>query len=164
MNYHNITKCDCLNGEGMRVVLWVAGCSHKCKGCHNQITWDKNSGLQFDENAKQEIYKELSSPYVDGITFSGGDPLFCDNREEVGNLIEEIAQKFPTKTIWLYTGFLWEHIKHLRFIKHIDVLCDGKFEMDKCDASLLWVGSRNQRIIDVKKSLNTEIPVLYIKQ
>lgn len=161
MNFHNITKCDVLNGDGVRVVLWLSGCSHFCKGCHNQITWDKNSGLLFDQNAKQELFDALNSDDIDGITFSGGDPLFCDNREEVGALIKEISTKFKGKTVWLYTGFLWEDIKDLWFIPYIDVIVDGRFEIDKLDNSLLWKGSSNQRVINVKQSLKCNKVVLH---
>ena len=161
MNYHNITKCDILNGEGVRVVLWLAGCSHHCKGCQNPITWDKDGGLPFDQNAKQELFDALLSDDIDGITFSGGDPLFCENRQEVGSLIEEISQKFKNKNIWLYTGFLWEEVKDLPFMPLVDVLVDGRFEIDKLDNSLLWKGSSNQRVIDVKKSLKSGDVVLY---
>jgi anaerobic ribonucleoside-triphosphate reductase activating protein len=161
MNYHNITKCDILNGEGVRVVLWLAGCSHHCKGCQNPITWDKNGGLLFDEKAKEELFEALGDDDIDGITFSGGDPLFCDNREEVGKLIEEIATKFPQKNIWLYTGYLWEEIKDLPFIKYVDVIVDGEFQIDKLDNSLLWKGSSNQRVIDVKYSLKTGECILH---
>ena len=161
MNFHNITKCDILNGEGVRVVLWLAGCSHCCKGCHNAITWDKNGGLLFDQTAKQELFDALSSDDIDGITFSGGDPLFCDNREEVGLLIKEISHKFTNKTIWLYTGYLWEEIKNLWFIPFVDVLVDGRFEIDKLDNSLFWKGSSNQRVINVKKSLKQDTVILH---
>lgn len=161
MNYHNITKCDFLNGEGVRVVLWISGCSHHCENCHNPITWDENGGLPFDENAKVELFDALSNPDIDGITFSGGDPLFPKNRAEVGKLIDEIKEKFPQKTIWLYTGFLWEEVKDLPFIKYIDVLLDGKFEPAKFSPNAKWVGSSNQRIIDVKKSIAQNKVVLY---
>ena len=96
MRYHNITKDDMLNGDGLRVVLWVAGCSHCCKECHNPITWDPNGGLPFDEAAKQEIYEQLDKSYISGITFSGGDPLHSANRLDVRNLMEEIKEKFRT--------------------------------------------------------------------
>ena len=161
MNYHNITKCDILNGEGVRVVLWVSGCSHHCPNCHNAITWDENGGLLFDENAKKELFDALNQEYIDGITFSGGDPLFLGNREVVGNLVEEIKQQFPNKNIWLYTGFLWEEIKDLPFVKDIDVLVDGRFEQDKFSTKALWRGSTNQRVIDAKKSLLENKVVLY---
>lgn len=161
MNYHNITKCDILNGEGVRVVLWVSGCSHHCKNCHNAVTWDENGGLLFDETAKQELFDAINNPDIDGITFSGGDPLFLGNRETIGNLVEEIKQKFPNKNIWLYTGFLWEDVKHLSFLKDVDVLIDGRFEQEKFSTKALWRGSTNQRVIDVKKSLNQNKVVLY---
>lgn len=161
MNYHNITKCDILNGDGVRVVLWVAGCSHHCKDCQNPITWDKNGGLLFDDNAKKELFDALADPDIDGITFSGGDPLFDDNRESVGKLIEEISQKFPQKTIWLYTGYLFEEVKSLPFMKYIDVLVDGEFIVQQKDNNLLWKGSSNQKVIDVKESLKQNKIVLH---
>ena len=101
MNYHNITKDDMLNGDGLRVVLWVAGCSHHCKGCHNPVTWNENDGLNFDQNAKNEIFEQLDKDYISGITFSGGDPLMFCNREVVGDFIKEIKLKYPNKSIWL---------------------------------------------------------------
>lgn len=90
MRYHNITKDDMLNGDGLRVVLWVAGCTHCCKECHNPLTWDPDGGLPFDEAAKQEIFSQLDKSYISGITFSGGDPLHSANRLDVRNLMEEI--------------------------------------------------------------------------
>lgn len=161
MNYHNITKCDLLNGEGVRVVLWLAGCEHHCKGCQNPITWDEKGGLKFDDLAKQELFEALSISEIDGITFSGGDPLFCANRDEVGKLIEEIRLKFPDKNIWLYTGYEWEHIKDIPFIRYVDVIVDGKFVENKKDNNLLWKGSSNQRVIDVKQSLANNKVVLH---
>ena len=94
MRYHNITKDDMLNGDGLRVVLWVAGCEHHCPNCQNPVTWDINGGLEFDEAAKKEIFDELEKNYVSGLTFSGGDPLHTQNRKDVGALIEEIKEKF----------------------------------------------------------------------
>ena len=108
MRYHNITKDDMLNGDGLRVVLWVSGCSHCCKGCQNPITWDVNGGVVFDESAKQEIFDQLDKPYISGITFSVGDPLHSANRMDVRTLMAEIREKYPNKTIWLYTGGTWE--------------------------------------------------------
>lgn len=153
MRYHNITKDDMLNGDGLRVVLWVAGCAHACKGCHNPVTWDANGGLLFDCDAKNEIFEELSKEYISGITFSGGDPLHPFNCDGTGSLINEIRELFPDKTIWLYTGYLWEEIQHYSFIPMIDVIVDGEFEEDKKEKGLKWRGSSNQRIIDVKRTL-----------
>ena len=103
MRYHNITKDDMLNGDGLRVVLWVAGCSHGCRECQNPITWDPNGGLPFTDSERAEIFAELDKDYISGITFSGGDPLHPSNIAEVTALAREIREKYPDKTIWLYT-------------------------------------------------------------
>ncbi len=153
MNYHNITKDDMLNGDGLRVVLWVSGCTHCCDGCQNPQTWDVASGIEFDNNAKEELFDALNKPHVSGITFSGGDPLHPFNREVVLDLAREIKEKFPNKTVWLYTGFLWEEVLDKIDLSNIDVLVDGEFVKELNDNTLKWVGSSNQRIINVKKSL-----------
>ena len=164
MRYHDITKDDMLNGDGLRVVLWVAGCTHCCKECQNPLTWDPDGGLLFDEMAKQEIFEQLDKSYISGITFSGGDPLHSANRLGVKNLISEIKEKYPTKTIWLYTGDSWENIMNYPLIQDVDVLVDGEFHLEERDVNLLWKGSKNQRVIDVQKTLKQEtpsIPVLH---
>ena len=101
MRFHNITKDDMLNGDGLRVVLWVSGCNHCCQGCQNPITWDPNGGLLFDQKAKEEVMRELDKEYISGITFSGGDPLHPRNLSEVTELVKEIRERYPRKTIWL---------------------------------------------------------------
>ena len=164
MRYHNITKDDMLNGDGLRVVLWVAGCSHCCKECQNPITWDPDGGLLFDENAKNEIYAELRHDYISGITFSGGDPLHSANRMDIRALAAEIKRDFPNKTIWLYTGEIWEDLIEDPVLKYIDVLVDGEFHIQERDVKLLWKGSFNQRVIDVQATLaspDPNVPVLH---
>lgn len=151
MFYHDITKDDMKNGDGLRVVLWVSGCSHRCQGCHNPITWDPEDGILFDEAAKAELFEELSKDYISGITFSGGDPLYEGNVSEITALSQEIKEQFPDKTIWLYTGYCYDEIKHLELIKYIDVLVDGPFELDKKDDKLPWRGSSNQQVLYLKK-------------
>lgn len=163
MRYHNITKDDMLNGDGLRVVLWVSGCSHGCKGCHNPITWNSNGGLEFGEEAKAEVFAELEKDYISGITFSGGDPLFFSNRSDVLKLIREIKERFPVKTIWLYTGFEWEAISKLEVMQYVDVLVDGRFLIEKKDAKLHWKGSANQRVIDVPATRKGGQVVLHCK-
>ena len=150
-----------LNGEGLRTVLWVAGCSHNCPQCHNPVTWDINGGLAFDEAAKEELFEELKKDYISGVTFSGGDPLHEKNREEIRKLAEDIREKFPDKTIWLYTGYEWEEICGIPFLPNIDVIVDGEFKIEEKDNSLHWKGSANQRVIDVKESLKTGKVQLY---
>lgn len=149
MNYHNITKDDMLNGDGLRVVLWVSGCHHKCNGCQNPQTWDYKSGIEFGECAKQEIFNELQKDYISGITFSGGDPLNYHNIVEVVKLCDEIREKYPEKTIWLYTGYKFEEICGA-ILNRIDVLVDGKFEEEKEDIKYPWAGSTNQKVINLK--------------
>lgn len=164
MRYHNITKDDMLNGDGLRVVLWVAGCSHCCRECHNPMTWDPDGGLLFDDAAKQEIFAELDKDYISGITFSGGDPLHAANRLDVKNLIMEIKEKYPRKTVWLYTGDSWEDIMRSPVVQKVDVLVDGEFQIEKKNVKLLWKGSQNQRVIDVQATLaqeNPEFPILH---
>lgn len=150
-----------LNGDGLRTVLWVAGCSHGCKNCHNPITWDICGGIPFDEAAKNELFEALEPDYVSGITFSGGDPLHMQNREEVGQLMEEVRTRFPHKTIWVYTGYLWDDVKDLPYVKLADVLVDGPFIEEQKDTTLHWKGSANQRVIDVKKTLASGEIVLH---
>lgn len=153
MNYHNITHDDMLNGDGLRVVLWVAGCSHHCKGCQNPVTWDPNDGLPFDEQAKEELFRELRKDYISGVTFSGGDPFYISNRRVILDLSKEIKETFPNKTIWAYTGYSWDRVRYLKGIGYIDVLVDGPFLKDFADVNYHWAGSTNQRVIDVKKSI-----------
>ena len=145
MRYHDITKCDMKNGDGLRAVLWVAGCSHRCPGCHNPITWDPDDGVEFDRAAEEEIFEELSKDYVSGITFSGGDPLFPGNREAVAGLIGKIKEKFPQKT----------------GVSQVDVLVDGPYVEALRDTALHWKGSANQRVIDVPATLRQGQVVLW---
>lgn len=161
MRYHNITKDDMLNGDGLRVVLWVAGCDHGCKGCQNPITWDPNGGLEFDQAAEEEIFEQLEKSYIAGITFSGGDPLYWGNIHDITVLARKIRERYPDKTIWLYTGSLWESLKNLEVLKYLDVLVDGEFIEAQKDVALQWKGSSNQRVIDVQKSLKEGNVVLH---
>ena len=161
MRYHNITKDDMLNGDGLRVVLWVSGCSHCCKECQNPVSWDPNSGILFDESAKQEIFEQLEKAYISGITFSGGDPLYVQNISEVTKLAKEIKEKYPSKTIWLYTGALWESLQGEEILNYLDVLVDGEFMIEKKNVALKWKGSSNQRVIDVQKSLKEKQIILH---
>lgn len=168
MNYHNITHIDQNNGDGLRVVLWVSGCSHHCYKCQNPQTWNPESGILFDEEARKEIFQELDQDYISGITFSGGDPLYEGNVKEVYNLIGDIRNRYPNKTIWLYSGYTWEDIfsgnilalenkdiVQIRrsIILNVDVFIDGEYIESERDITLQWRGSKNQRVIDVKETL-----------
>lgn len=186
INYHNITHDDMNNGDGLRVVLWLSGCSHHCYNCQNPQTWNPDSGIPFDESAKQEIFNELFKYYISGITFSGGDPLHENNLDEVLKLVQEISISFPEKTIWLYTGFRWEelimydsynsfiplesnlrkdiyelYIKRHQIIELCNIVVDGEYIDEQKDVTKKWAGSKNQRVIDVKQSLAQNKVVLY---
>ena len=182
MNYWKINKEDVCNGEGLRVVLWLSGCPHKCKGCQNPQTWDANSGISFDESAKEELFRELDKDYISGLTLTGGDPLHETNLDEVLNLVNEIRLSLPNKSIWIYSGFYWEEIfepsfteqsqewieKYLkqceirkRIISQCDVLIDGRYMESQRDIALPYRGSSNQRLIDIQKSLQKGKIVLW---
>ena len=161
MRYHNITHDDMLNGEGLRTVLWVSGCDHHCDGCQNPLTWDPNGGLYFDETAESELFEQASKGYISGVTFSGGDPLHPQNRDEITRLAKKLKQKFPKKNIWLYTGYTWEEISNFEVMQYVDVVVDGRYDKNLRDVQLHWRGSSNQRVIDVQKALSTGEPVIY---
>ena len=152
MNYHDIKHDDQLNGDGLRITLFVSGCSLHCKNCQNPQTWEKDSGILFDESAKQEIFEELKKDYISGITLSGGHPIEPYNIDEITNLCKEIKERFPKKTIWLYSGWYYEKIKDLDIMQYIDVLVDGPYIDEKRNINLKWRGSSNQRVIDIKQT------------
>ncbi len=184
-NYHDISKDDMNNGEGLRVVLWLAGCNHRCPGCHNPETWDPASGIPFTDETYAELFEALSKDWIEGITFSGGDPLFPSNREAVANIIGKIKKLYPEKTIWLYTGYTlkkdykgwffrdecpwlpYHETFAINWIEDLDVIVDGPFDrnvrainvQEKNDP--YWCGSSNQRVIDVKATIATGDIVLY---
>lgn len=151
MNYHGITLTSFNNGEGMRTVLWVAGCEHKCKGCQNAYTWNKHGGKPFDEGAKAALFRGLNRTWVDGLTLSGGDPLHPANREAITELARDFKAEFPKKDIWLYTGYTYEDVKDLEVMQYVDVVVDGKFVEELADESHKYAGSTNQRIIYLKE-------------
>ena len=149
------------NGPGLRTVLFVSGCSHKCKGCQNPQTWNKDSGIEFDENAILEVMEDLKEDWCDGITLTGGDPLAYCNRCVIAQLVFRLKQQYPDKSILLYTGWAYEELNRQKkeeaqldlILKHIDILIDGKFILERLSPGKPWVGSDNQRVIDMKKTL-----------
>ena len=176
MNYHNITTDDMLNGDGLRTVLWVSGCQQKCNNCQNPQTWDFDSGIPFTDETMQELLDDLSLSYISGLTLSGGHPLEPQNLGTVYNIVKTFKEKFPNKSIWLYTGYTWEEILEkeksyedleangispLDIVKYCDVLVDGKYEDDKRDITLAWRGSSNQRVINIQESLKQNKIVLW---
>ena len=157
MNYLDIKHCNQVNGTGLRTVIWFAGCDRKCLGCFSPYTHDPKAGVKFDDAAKDELFKDCTEDWCAGLTFCGGDPLYCGNRAEVISLAREFKEKFPNKTLWVYTGFCWNEIvddpSMKDLIKYVDVICDGPFVESLKDPNLQWVGSSNQHVIDVKERL-----------
>lgn len=165
MNYAKITKHDIANGRGVRVVLWVSGCSHHCTGCQNPDTWDDNYGSHFEPSDLSDIITLLREDWISGLTLSGGDPLKPSN-VEVCTIVAACAKSnVPNKDVWCWTGYTWDEIVSRKdcndILQYIDVLIDGEFIQDKYDISLKWRGSSNQRVIDVKKSLQAGKVILY---
>lgn len=153
------------NGDGLRVVLWLSGCEHHCKGCQNPITWNQDDGLPFTLIEENEVFDELMKDYISGITFSGGDPLHPANRGSVLKLMQDIKCKFPDKTIWVYTGYTWEEITQDKtlwgMMVPVDVLVDGKFVSELKDNNYPWAGSTNQRVIDVQRTIHEGRVILH---
>lgn len=173
MYYGEIKEYDIANGEGIRVSLFVSGCTNHCAGCFQPQTWDFHFGKPFDAAAEQKILDFLKLPYADGVTFLGGEPMEPENQKELLRLAKKIKQDHPDKTIWCYTGFVLE--KDLvpggkRFtedtealLSRIDVLVDGPFIQNLKNISLSFRGSENQRVIDMKRTRETQRVVKYLE-
>ena len=157
MRYAKIRKMDISNGEGVRVSLFVQGCSFHCKNCFNPETWDFNGGRTFTNVEKEKIIELANKDYIVGLSILGGEPLHPNNIETVANICKCFKQKYQNKTIWLWSGFRYEDIlnreNNYDILNLIDILVDGQFEIAKKDLNLKWCGSSNQRVIDCKKSL-----------
>ncbi len=175
ITYHNITHDDMKNGDGLRVVLWVAGCEHHCAQCHNPITWNPNGGREFTPWEEAEFWEWLKKPWTQGATFSGGDPLHPANRNKIGEMCRQIKKEYPEKDIWVYTGYVLKKDEKgfclanaqgdtftLPWLEYIDILVDGRFETETRQKDLKekkvvhWRGSSNQRIIDINKSIEAD--------
>ena len=165
MNYEKIDKCSVSNGTGIRTILWVSGCDIHCRNCQNPQTWDFNSGITFTEDTMQEILYYLSKPYIKGFTLSGGHPLDPHNAPKVLEIVKRVKMVFPNKDIWIYSGYVWEDIIKdntlKEILKYTDVLVDGAYVDELRDISLAFRGSSNQRIIDVKKTLDSNEVILW---
>ena len=155
MNYQNIDPRNIENGDGIRCVLWVSGCAHNCKGCFNPQTHDPKSGIEFDDNAKNEIRDALNKDYCAGLTLSGGDPLFPTNVKDVIELCKMVKDEY-NKTVWMWTGMRLEKFLSLYeniLTKYVDVLIDGEFKEELASKTYHWGGSTNQRVVDIPGTL-----------
>ena len=174
MNYATIKWTDIANGEGVRISLFVSGCTHHCKNCFNQVAWDFNYGEYFDEETQEKILRELNSSFISGISLLGGEPLEPENQKALYPFVQKVKEKYPQKSIWCYTGFLFDEqagaLKEVQkntgitkdLIKCFDVLVDGPFIEAQKNIRLKFRGSENQRVIDVQKSLQARSIVLYL--
>lgn len=171
MNYAAIKNCDIANGPGIRVSLFVSGCTHHCKGCFNEVAWDFNYGQPFTQQIIQELLEMLKPPHVKGITILGGEPFEPENQPAVLELLQQVKESYPNKSIWVFSGYLldrdilsgrlgpWEITRE--YLNYIDVLVDGPFVLEKKDLTLRFRGSSNQRIIDVPATLSKGEIVLW---
>ncbi|MBQ9967137.1 MAG: anaerobic ribonucleoside-triphosphate reductase activating protein [Oscillospiraceae bacterium] len=169
MNYAELKSYDIANGPGVRVSLFVSGCTHRCKGCFNQEAWDFDYGKPFDETVMDQILDLLKPGYIKGITYLGGEPLDPRNQEGLSILSKKIKEAYPEKTIWCFTGYVLEQdiltgrLGPLteELLGHCDVLVDGPFIEAQKNLSLKFRGSENQRLLDIKQSLAKRAPVLW---
>ena len=152
-----------VNGDGLRTVIWIAGCDRKCPGCFSPYTHDFQAGMEFDDAAKAEFVKDLSEDWCAGITWLGGEPLHPVNFPEVLALAKEIRERYPDKTQWVYTGYTYNEIINNTImsdiLNYIDVLCDGPFIQELRDPNLKWVGSSNQNVINIQQRISQVLKI-----
>ena len=171
MNFATIKNCDIANGPGVRVSLFVSGCTHRCPGCFNEEAWDFQYGELFTQQTIDEILKMLQPSHVKGLTLLGGEPFEPENQPEIVNLLRQVKAKYPEKSIWAFSGYLFDkdilagrlgprNITKV-FLSYLDVLVDGPFVLAKKDLTLRFRGSSNQRLINVQESLRQNKIVLW---
>lgn len=159
MNYLKIDNCNMNNGNGLRCVIWVTGCEHKCNGCFNPETWDIQNGDKWTDVQTSQLSNTLEQDWCSGVTFTGGDPLHPCNRNKILELCKYIHDTFH-KSIWVYTGYKYEELNEKQLV-NIDVLVDGEFIQEQLSPFKRWVGSSNQRVIDVQKTIAQDKIILY---
>ncbi len=161
MRYNKIRKMDISNGPGVRVSIFMQGCCFNCKNCFNPETHDFNGGKEFTDETIARVLDLGGKDFVQGLSILGGEPMHPKNIEGSGKLAKAFKEKYPDKSVWVWSGFLFETLKDKEGIKYIDVLVDGQFEEEKYSPVLKWKGSSNQRVIDVQKSLKENKIILY---
>ena len=168
MNYATIKNCDIANGPGVRVSLFVSGCTHRCPGCFNEVAWDFDYGDPFTQATIDYILNLLKPDYVQGLTLLGGEPFEPQNQSAVVELLRQVKKAYPQKSIWAFSGYLFEKDilsgrlgDTAEYLSYLDVLVDGPFIQAKKNLSLRFRGSENQRLIDVPASLRTGETVLW---
>ena len=162
MHYNKIRKMDISNGPGVRVSIFFQGCQFHCKGCFNEETWDFNGGKEFNLDVINHVIELCNNDYIEGLSILGGEPLNPVNIEGTTLLAKTFKEKYPNKTIWLWSGYIFEdYIKDKEIVNYLDVIVDGQFKIDLSSPLLKYKGSSNQRVIDVKKSVKNNKIILY---
>ena len=161
MRYNKIRKTDIANGPGIRVSIFMQGCTFHCKNCFNSDTWDFDKGNEFTDDTINEILNLCSNSHISGLSILGGEPMHPKNIDGTTKLSKLFKEKYPNKTLWIWTGFLYENIKDNEVFKYIDVLVDGQYKDELHDFRLKWCGSSNQRVIDVKNTLKKKKIIVY---
>ena len=156
MRYNLIRKMDISNGPGVRVSIFMQGCQFHCKNCFNKETWDFNGGKEFTEETINKVLELSEKDEVKGLSILGGEPMHPVNIEGTTKLAKAFKEKFPEKDIWAWSGFRYEDLKDKEVLKYIDVLVDGTYKDELHDPTLKWKGSSNQRVVDIKKSLESQ--------
>ena len=160
MRYNKIRKMDISNGPGVRVSIFMQGCTFNCEGCFNKETHDFKGGKEFSDDTIDKVLDLASKDYIVGLSILGGEPLHSKNIEGTTKLVKSFKEKYPNKDIWVWTGFNFEDIKDYEVFKFIDTLIDGKFDIKLSDPTLKYKGSSNQRVIDMKETLKNKKVVL----
>ena len=172
MNYATVKYYDIANGPGVRTSLFVSGCTHRCKGCFNEVAWDFGYGQPFDKIIRNEIFASCQPDYITGLSLLGGEPMEPENQRELVRFARNFKALYPQKTIWCYSGYTFEQLTGQvesrgrcevtdEFLSYLDVLVDGEFEVDKKDNQLHWKGSANQRVINVPETLKRGEVILH---
>ncbi len=161
MRYNKIRKMDISNGPGVRVSIFLQGCAFKCKNCFNPETHDFNGGLEFNQDVVNQVLELANKDHIAGLSILGGEPMHPKNIEATKMLAKAFKEKYPDKTVWVWSGFLFENLKDKDVLNYIDVLVDGQFVDELRDPMLHWKGSSNQRVIDVQKSLKNNKIILF---
>lgn len=160
MRYNKIRKMDISNGPGIRVSIFMQGCSFHCKDCFNSETWDFKAGKEFNDDVINKVLDLASLPHIVGLSILGGEPMHPNNREGTIKLAKAFKKRYPNKDIWVWSGYLFDELKDIEGLSYIDTLVDGRFVLEKANPTLKFRGSSNQRVIDVKKSLEAGNVVL----
>ncbi len=162
MRYNKIRKMDISNGPGVRVSIFFQGCAFHCPGCFNPETWDFDGGKEFNDEVINHVLELCSNDVISGLSILGGEPLNPKNIEGTTKLAKAFKEKYPNKTIWLWSGYLFdEYVKDKEIVNYIDVMVDGQFKIELSSPLLKFKGSSNQRVIDIKKSIKSNKIVLY---